>query len=209
MMDLTQKQWVKHVIFHPFEGFEDMRWKKGGSLKIAFTIVALFFVAFFIGQRVGGFQFVVVSSKYFNIVPYLVQTVVFYAAWVVANWSLCTLFDGEGTLKKIAIYSAYSLVPYIVGTIVRSILSFVLIQNEYVWVNFIYLVGFWWTVVLLVMATKAVHQYSLLKTLVCMAFTVIAMVLLLLLVVLLLSLFQQVYVFFYSIYTEIYYRIRG
>ena len=47
------------------------------------------------------------------------------------------------------------------------------------------------------------------KTLVSMVFTVVAMLLILFLAILLLSLFQQVYVFGYSIYTEIAYRIRG
>ena len=55
MMDLSEKQWVSHAVFHPFEGFEDMRWKKSGSLKIAFFIVFLFFVGTVIRDRLYGF----------------------------------------------------------------------------------------------------------------------------------------------------------
>jgi hypothetical protein len=57
MMDLSEKQWVKHVMLHPFEGFEDMRWKKSGSLKISFFIVFLFFVGTIVSDRLYAFHF--------------------------------------------------------------------------------------------------------------------------------------------------------
>lgn len=43
MLNFDRKQWLRYIVMHPFEGFEDMRWKKSGSLKIAFIIVVLFF----------------------------------------------------------------------------------------------------------------------------------------------------------------------
>ena len=67
MMDLTTKEWVKHAVTHPFEGFEDMRWKKSGSLKVAFLIVFLLFLATIADGRLYGFQFGVSYDKTFNI----------------------------------------------------------------------------------------------------------------------------------------------
>jgi hypothetical protein len=58
----------------------------------------------------------------------------------------------------------------------------------------------------MVSGMKAVHQYSVPKTLLSMAFTVLAMVIMLFVIVLLVALFQQIYIFFYTIYTELLYR---
>ena len=209
MYEFTQMGWLKHVIFHPVEGFEDLRWKKQGSIKIAMVIVFLLFVAMVADRQLTGFQFNTAYVKVFNVVPLLVQSVVYFFTWVIGNWALCTLFDGEGTLKKICIYSAYALVPYIVCTFLAVFVSNFIVQEESIWMNAISYLGIIWSVVLMVQAMKAAHQYTFGKTLVSMFFTIVAMLLILFLAILLLSLFQQVYAFGYSIYTEISYRIRG
>lgn len=208
MMDLTQKQWVRHTLTHPFEGFEDLRWKKAGSLKIAFLIVLLFFLATIAYGRLYGFQFYVSYDKTFNIIPYLVKSVVLFAAWVVGNWSVCTLLDGEGTMKNICIFSAYALVPYIAQIYINVILSHFLIRDEYIFMQAIQIIGTGWTVILMFSAIKAVHQYSFGKTVFAVILTIAAMFIMLFLLVLFMSLVQQLYIFFSAIYTEISYRIR-
>lgn len=209
MYEFTTMGWLKHVIFHPVEGYEDLRWKKQGSLKVAMVIVVLLFLAMVSQSRLMGFQFNMSYDKIFNVIPIIVQSVVYFITWVVANWAICTLFNGEGTLKNICIYSAYALVPYIFCTFVAVFLSNFLVQDEGIWVYFIQYVGLGWSLVLMIQAMRAVHQYTFGKTLLSMVMTIVAMLIILFLAILLLSLFQQLYVFVYSIYTEIAYRIRG
>ena len=84
-----------------------------------------------------------------------------------------------------------------------------LIKDESIWITAVSWLGLGWSVVLMVQAMRAAHQYSFGKTLVSMVGTIIVMLLILFLAVLLISLFQQLYVFIYQIYTEILYRIRG
>lgn len=209
MYEFSELGWIKHVIFHPVEGFEDLRWKKKGSLKYAFIIVVLLFVAMVANERFKGFQYTTEPQKLFNIVPFIVQSVVYFATWVVGNWSICTLLDGEGTMKKVCINSAYALVPFIIGTYISVFLSNFMTLDESVWVNIFQYLGIGWSVILMIQGMRAVHQYSFSKTILSIILTIVAMLIILFLAVLLISLFQQVYAFFYQIYTEITYRIRG
>lgn len=208
MMDLRPGEWVKHSITHPAEGFEDMRWKKAGSLKIAFAIVLLLFLAQIADGRLYGFQFGISYDKTFNIIPYIVKSIVLFGAWVVGNWAVCTLLDGEGTMKNICIYSAYALIPYIAQIFINVLLSHILIQDEAVFMQAIRIIGVGWSVILLFSAIKSVHQYSFGKTVFAIILTIMAMLIMLFLLVLFMSLIQQVYIFISTIYTEISYRVR-
>ena len=208
MMDLRPGEWVKHSITHPAEGFEDMRWKKAGSLKIAFAIVLLLFLAQIADGRLYGFQFGISYDKTFNIIPYIVNSIVLFGAWVVGNWAVCTLLDGEGTMKNICIYSAYALIPYIAQIFINVLLSHILIQDEAVFMQAIRIIGVGWSVILLFSAIKSVHQYSFGKTVFAIIITIVAMLIMLFLLVLFMSLIQQVYIFISTIYTEISYRVR-
>ena len=208
MLDLTQGQFVRHVIMHPFEGFEDLRWKKSGSMAIATGIVVLLFIQQLAYNRMYGFQYYSSYDKIFNIVPYFFRSFGIFLLYVVCNWAMCTLFDGEGSMKNIYIVTAYSLIPYIAGYLIGTVLSHFLIKDEYIFIQTFEIVGTAWTVVLFISAMKAVHQFSFGKTLALIALTLVAMIAVMFLLVLLLTLFQQVIIFIFTIYTELSYRLR-
>lgn len=208
MLDLTQGQFVKHTVMHPFEGFEDLRWKKAGSMKYAIIIVCLLFIESLAYSRMYGFQYYTSYDKIFNIVPYIFRSFGLFLLYVVCNWAMCTLFDGEGSMKNIFIVTAYSLIPYIAGKLIGTVLSHFLIRDEYIFIQCFEVIGTAWTVVLFISAMKAVHQFSFGKTLALIALTLVAMVLVVFLLVLLLTLFQQVIIFVFTIYTELSYRLR-
>lgn len=205
-LDMPKWKWPFYIMLHPFEGFEDLRWKKAYSMRVSMVIVALFFIISVCEQLMTGFLFNENYVKIFNIVPIIIQTLVLFFTWVIGNWALCTLFDGEGTMKNICANTAYALVPMLIGKVVNIILSNCLQKTESAFIVFVSYLTLLWTAILLISGMRTVHQYSIPKTLLFMFITVCAMLVIIILLVLLVSLFQQVYVFVYSIYTELLYR---
>ena len=205
-LDLPAWKWPFYVMRHPFEGYDDLRWKKGYNMKVAWVIVIAFFLISVASAQMTGFLFNNTYVKVFNIVPYFSSSVILFVVWVIGNWSLCTLFDGEGSMKNIFCVSAYALLPYLFSQVIVIIASNFLLRTEGGFITFFQYLGLVWSIVLIISGMKTVHQYSLPKTLVAIIFTIVAMAIILFLMVLLLTLFQQVFVFGYSIYTELMYR---
>lgn len=206
---MNELSWLKYAITHIFEGFDDMRWKKSGSMKIAWTILFLLFFSRIAQERLYGFQFRASCDKTFSIIPYIVSSFVLFFAWVTGNNAVSTFLDGEGSTRNIFIYSSYALVPYIAQSLINTLLSHILIRDEIVFIQAIEIIGILWSAILIFSAVKAVHQYTPVRTAVSILLTLVAMFIMLFLLILFMALVQQLWLFISAIFTEISYRLRS
>lgn len=209
MKNFNQLHWLKYAVTHIADGFDDMYYKKTGSLKIAWVIIFMLFFSRIAQERLYGFQFRDSYDKTFSIIPYLVSSFVLFFAWVIGNNAVSTFLDGEGSTRNIFIYSAYALVPYIAQSLINTLLSHILIKDELIFMQAIEVIGILWSAVLIFSAVKAVHRYTPVRTFSSILLTIVAMFIMLFLLVLFLSLVQQLWNFISALFTEISYRLRS
>ncbi len=204
---LNGMDYIGYILRHPIEGYEEMKYHKGGRISISLGIVAVWFLLMILRYTLTGFSYNSNKPGQINIGIILLSTVCMVVLWVIANWSLCTLLDGEGKMREIFVHSVYALVPYIVSLGISIILSNILTLDEGAFVTWITMFGILWSVVLLFSAMMTLHNYSGAKTFVCLLLTVAAMIVIAFLVILAFTLVQQIVSFVVTIWHELSFRM--
>lgn len=208
---LSAPRQIRYALFHPNEGFEAI----AGSmrLKVMLVVCGVTGVAWFLASVVNwqytGFTFRdVTSSEVFNVFVHLGKTVVLLLLWSLANWFVCTMTDGSGTFLDILTVSSISAFPYIASLLMSTLLSNVLTKSEGAFLYTVQAVLIVWSALLMISGLKAIHEFSLGKTIWTVIFTLLAIVLMLIIALLLWSLYQQLFVFVSSILREISFMLR-
>lgn len=192
-----------YTLLHPSDGFEQFKYRRDlPSYKLSAAIIALFFFVSVFKYFATGYCFNNNTVEKYSIFSTLLGTVVLYILFVVGNWAVCSLFDGNGTMKEIASVTAYSLIPYIVCQFICTVLSNVLTLKESIAISIIMVIGIIWSALLLLIGLSAVNQYYTGKTVWTVILTAIAMLVLALMAFLFFSLIQQVLYFVKSIWDE-------
>ncbi len=191
------------IITHPIETIENLKEKKNGSIFSATIILALFTVAEIILTVTKGFIFNTARIQDFNIFMVLARSLFLVLLFVVANWALCTLLDGEGRVIDIYISTCYCLIPLVIIRFIEVICSNLLTADEYVFVGMIDICFTLWFLALIIFALKTIHNYTLTKTILNAIATVIGMAIIFFIGFLFIVLCQQLYIFFATIITEI------
>lgn len=185
-----------YVMFHPFDGFWDIKREKKGNLKAALTILVLFFLIYSIQTQLADGNVI-----YQNIL--LLLPLCFY---VIANWCFTTLMDGEGTLRDILIATCYSLKPYVLFGIPLLLLSEISGIQQTAFSGFLGKLIVIWIVALLIIGMMVTHDYSLSKTFIALVLTLIGICLIIFILLLLTDIAQEVIRFVYNFYKELSFR---
>ena len=197
--------YVFHVMFHPFDGFWDLKHEKRGSVRAASTILAVVLAAFYY-QGIGKGYVMNPQGKYTTIAATLISVLVPLALWMIANWCLTTLFEGEGSFKDIYIASCYALAPLVLFIVPTTIASNVVLANEANIVNMLVVFGFIWAGMLLFFGMMVTHDYSLGKNFLTTLGTILGMVCIMFVAILFSTLLTKLVSFVTNIVTELQYR---
>ncbi len=191
------------VIFHPFDGFWDLKREHRGSLRAALTFVALLIFLTTFEKQSTGFLFNKVRLSDINVVVDILTVGLVYGLWCVANWCLTSLMDGEGSMKDILISMGYAIVPMLLIRLPMVIMSQVITADEGTFYYVLNVFSYIWTGFLVFFGTMVTHQYSFKKTVVTCLCTILGMAIIVFIGLLFFNVIQQMITFGVTIYREI------
>ena len=192
-----------YTLTHPSDGFGQFKYRTDlPSWGISALIVVVMFFVNVIQYFGTGYCFNDNTAADYSILSTLLATVVLYVLFVVGNWAVCSLLDGNGKIKEIASVTAYSLIPYILSQLICVILSNFLAGSEGIALTIVTAIGFIWSAMLIFVGLGAVNQYYAGKNFWTILLTIFAMIVLAIMIFLFFSLIQQVFYFIESIWDE-------
>ena len=192
------------VARHPLDNFQMMKYNQKGSAAGAAVNFLFFFFAFMIYQTSKGFiiQMTEIEDMDFNVI--IGGFFGIYILFIICNYLVTSINDGEGGLKDIFKLVSYSTLPVSITLIALSIVSHVITENEILLLNLMLFAGITWSIVLLWLGLQEVHSYSFSNTFKSLLFTAAFMLIALIVLFNMSILFNQFTQFIEAIVREAY-----
>jgi len=200
--------YLPYLLVHPFQGFYEARFGNKGSIQVATVLFFLYGVIQIFNVQYTGF------INNFSHILGLQSTVLFVSGalpvilFVVSNYSVTTLMNGNGRFRDIFTVTCYSLTPLILFGFLSTIISNVLIVEELPMLAGFYWIGMVWFLFLLFSGLCVAHEYTAFQNIGTLFLTMVAACVILFLCVLILILGDRVINFFGVVIFEIVERLR-
>ncbi len=208
MANIKEKlSYLKLAIFHPMEGFYEIRFRGKGSIVLSVILLCFYGITECAAYQYTGFILNLNNVATMNSISIFLSHVFIVVLLCVANWTVTTLFNGKGNLAGIFNVVCYALFPYSVIRLIVVFLSNFVIQDEGMIIYMIQGIGIVWLVFLIVAGLCVIHEYGLFQNLASLVVTAIAAFMIIFLLVLFLTLEEKMFGFIRDVFKEFVRRI--
>ena len=188
---------------HPLDGYYDIRVGKKGTMLGASILYVLLFIAFMLFMLGKGFIYQYYDVQDLDIGSIVVGFFAFISLFVVCNYLVTSINDGEGSLKQVYMTVAYAVLPLILSLFSITILSYCVTTNEAFFLDVIMLIGGVWTVILIFLGLQTVHNYTVRETIKGILLTALFMFIVIVVILIITIMWEQVWKFLSTIGKEL------
>ncbi len=196
------------TIFHPIVAFDYMKKDRTRFNYLPIVVILLLMIATKIfSMYFTHYPLATVNLRNANLLLECLVMVVPILTWVVASYAMTTIMSGEVMFRECLMACCYSLIPYIVISILMTILSNVLDANQVGYVNTINNFALLFVLLLLFVNLKEMNHYSMFKTIGVALLAIFTMVLIWATIALVAALSMRFITFIQEVISEISYKL--
>lgn len=195
------------AIYHPFDGFWEIKKQQRGSVRSATVILILVVLSFCYKEVATGYLFRTTDLEYVSLSMVVLNVLLPLLLWCVASWGLTTLFEGKGSMRDIYIMTCTAMFPLIFTNILTAVMSNGMVLEEKDFLVFISYVGYVWMIGLIFAGSMVIHEYLFQKNVLMIVSSIVGMGVMLFLALLFVTVGQKMVDFFVTVYEEVAFRL--
>ena len=192
---------------HPVDGAYGIANEGRANWLASSLILVIFIIEYIVNKYTCGFLMKNVMEGRYEIFTDIGTVLAVMIALTACTYLVCTINDGEGTIKKLYTMFCYTLIPYVVLTPVVYLLSHVFTGNEAVMLSMVNILIYGWIAVIGFVGLKEVNNFKMTETVKIILLTVFTVLIMALLIFIIYVLWAQVFEFVSAIFGEVVYQL--
>lgn len=200
---MTELLFLFRFLRYPIDSFYYLKENERVSVLSATILYLILFVEYIIMLYWTGFLFSSQRVEEINLLLEMATLFLPLLLFIVTNYLVSTISDGEGRLRDIYIGTIYSLAPIVTLILPLTIISNVLTFNEAFIYTFTMQIMIVWSIIILFIMVKEVHDFTVSGTIRNILTTLFGMFIMMLVFFVLYVLLDQVFDFVNSIIQEV------
>jgi tetratricopeptide (TPR) repeat protein len=190
---IRELQFPLKVFAKPVDGYDDIKRYGSFSNRSAWIYLFAFFAAYIIWIYETNFLFNGLIPSEINIVEQIIGVFVPFGLWVISNYLVCSIRDGDGKLTEVFQASALTLLPMIITLPILTFISHGLTLNESFIYELVYGIGLTLTIIYFFIMVKEIHFYDIKPTLSNILITIFTGIMLMAMTLIIVFLLGEVY----------------